>query len=53
MNIKRKEKGRPVHKMRDGFRESICGLIWRDGNNAKETTKEVTCKHCLRMLEGK
>ena len=50
MNIKRKEKGMPIHKMREGDRESVCGLIWREENNIEETTGEITCKLCLRML---
>ena len=51
MNIRQKEKGRPIHKMRGGLGYSVCGLLWLSGDRAKETTEEVTCKHCLRMMK--
>lgn len=50
INIRRKNYRQPIHKMRGDRDESLCGLLWRD--NAKETIEEVTCKHCLRMIEG-
>ena len=50
MNIKRSGKGSPIHKMRAGGRDSTCGLLWRD-SRVNETTEEVTCKHCLKIME--
>ena len=51
MNIKQKLKGGAVHKMLEG--QSVCGLLWLSGGRAKETTDEVTCKHCIRMAGGR
>ncbi len=51
MNIKQRAKDTPVHKMREGFRYSICGLLWLSSGRTKETTEEVTCKHCLKMMK--
>jgi len=50
MNIERNDRARIIHAIHKSLRYSVCGLLWIEGKNTKETMDEVTCRHCLRKL---
>jgi len=52
MNIQRQL---PIHKVggwHSGIAVSVCGLVWANSGDVKETTEEVTCKTCLKREKG-
>ena len=51
MNIKRSGRWGSVHRTYEGGRDSICGLLWRTNKEVEETTEEVTCKLCLKIIQ--
>ena len=56
MNVKKKALIMPVHAISKrpvfyGKVESVCGVLWLPLDEVIETTEEVTCKTCLRVIE--